>query len=212
MRGYLFDSDTNEVYLNSNRYASHSNHCVIIKSKQNLIERYSLMGLVSVAERLQVLVQDDWTSAELTDAVWNKMKELTDEQIRDERRAKRTASRKVSVENRGPGNYSAKPRRVRWPRTYRVCRETIGKELYPGGRLAIAQQAISILEGIRQQPVDVFTEQEMKDFVNGLAKAGLLTGRNGSELKADPWQVWTYYEPMFNSCGFITRHLEKQSG
>lgn len=214
-RGYLFNCINNQVYLNNNRYAKHQNDCVIIRHKENLMERYGLVGLIGVAERLGISLQDDWTSTELTEAVWAKFKEITNEQIRDERRAKREARGEVPGESRGRGNRTPGPRRVRWPRTYRVCFEAIGKELRPTGRPSVPQQAATIIDRLRQQPAELFTEDEMKAFVQKLADDGVLVGRRQADgshapLQQTPWRIFSYYEAMLHQRGLVVRIINRE--
>jgi hypothetical protein len=209
-RGYLFNSDTSRVYLNNNKYASQKLEAVVIRTKENLMERYGLLGLVDVANKLDVMVQDDCTSAELTEAVWRRFKEITSAQIRDERRAKRASNNEDTGESRGRGNHTSKPRRVRWPRTYKVCFEAIGKELRPTGGSRLPQQARTILDHLRQQSVELFTEQEMMDFVQKLADDGHLTSHRGKPLKQSPQRIFAYYENTFHQYGLVVRRIERE--
>lgn len=209
-RGYLFDCLTNGVWLNTNRYAKHQNDSVVVRDKKNLIERYGLLGLVSVAEKLGVTVEDSWTSDEVSDAVWLKFKEITSEQIRDERRAKREAYYKIPREGGADSDRTSRARRQRWPRTYRVCFEAISEELRPTRQSRLTLQAATIVDRLRSQPVELLTEVEMRAFVEKLAEDKVLTGKGGTPLKQPAWKVFSYYENLLDRMGLVERQINRE--
>lgn len=215
MRGYLYDCTTNAVYLNNNKYASHNNHCVVIRNKDNLKERYGINGLIDIADKFKIELQDSWTSEDLANVLWSKFKELTDAQIRDERRAKRAARNEDTRESRGRGNPSSAPRRRRWPRTYRISFERISEELRPTKQSRLPRQAQTILDQLRSQSSESFTEDEMKQFVEDLAKRGVLVGRTRADgsvdsIKQSAWRIFSYYEATFHHAGFVKREIHRE--
>lgn len=216
-RGYLFDCATNTVYLNNNAYAKFKNSSdfVVVRTKENLVERYGLMGLVDVATKLGITVDDSWTSKELCESVWNKFKEITDGNIRDERRAKRAASAKDSGPSRGRGNHTTGPRRTRQPRDYKICFQAISEELRPTAQSRLPLQARTILDRLRSQSLEVLTEEQMMQAVQQMADDGHLVGRKRADgtndpLGQSPWRIFSYYESVFHNRNFVVRVMKRE--
>lgn len=211
-RGYLFDAETKEVYLYNNRYTSeHSNHCVHIRNKESLKLRYWLRGLMDICNRLDIPMEGNMTEDDLAELVWEKFKEITDGQQRDERAAKRKVGGKNTTTGRGPGNKSTEPRRRKLPKCYRVYREAISEELCPIRGSKLPPQSRAILEGIRNQSSDVLSEQEMRAVVYSLVDNGLLTGKNDAEITHERgWQVFEYYERKHHDYGLVKRGYQRE--
>ena len=209
-RGYLFNIDTLQVYPNTRKYSSHSNDCVIIRHPSNLIERYGLRGMLEFADRLfevhgsTTRVEDHWTVDEFADNIWNLFKEVQGELKVTERSAKRESLRKVSKEGRGPGNYTPGPRRHRWPRTYKLNREAVVEVLRPNSGSRIAAQARGILEAVRAQPLDILTEDQMKQLIEKSVENGFL------KTKQSPWRIFLYYEYLLHRSGLLLRQIQRE--
>lgn len=219
-RGYLLDIDRPAVFINNNAFAKEQNTCVVVRSAQNLIERYGFVGVCNVARLFGVKIkvkevmsggdmllreEVDMSSHEVAAQLWAKFKELTDEQKKHARRLKREARGESTGESRKSGFGCSGPGRAKRPRDYRICFKEIGQELHPTRRSKLPKQATIILDYLRQQPLETFTEPMMEDFVNNLAEQGILVGRGGKPLAQKPWRIFEYYSPLFHQLGLVLR-------
>ena len=206
-RGYLFDCETYEVFLNNNSYSKHQNHCVIIRDKDSLGCRYGLVGLLEVLKGLckkynkTPNIDDTWTTKDLSVYVFKLFGEITNEQIKDERRAKREARTKVSRASRTDSSGAPIAYNRRKQRNYIVCFEAIGKELSPTGRSKLPHQARTILDQIRQQPNAALTELDVKALVQRAVDLGQL------KTVQDPYRIFRYYEARFHQMGLLLKKV-----
>lgn len=211
MKGYLFDVIKLEVYPNSNAYAKHSNHCVVIKNKLNLNERYGITGLLEFIEKLHtkykksVTIEDTWTVDHLADAVWKLFEEVCGEQINAERRRKRAKYYEGCDQPRKRGNPTSNPRRVRRERNYRWYLDEVEQENNANGRSTLPPQARTIVAGIARCGRDLFTESEMMEFMEALSKDGFLVGKGGLPVQQSTWRIFSYYEMLMEQKGLMVR-------
>jgi hypothetical protein len=210
-RGVLYNVETNELYLNSRANADKANECVIVGSRKNLIERYGLAGMITIANKFNLELQDHWTAQDLAEVIWNKWKEIALNDLIEERRLKRIKdkeARAAARRDRNTGDQLPVRRgRTRQPRNYRVHREAISNELRPLSGSKLPKQAKAMLDGVRSQPNDLLTEDELRELIFNLAHTGRLTGHNGKPLAQSPWRIWQYYEDKLHRLGLVTREF-----
>jgi len=206
-RGYLYDCETQEVYLNNNAYSKHQYHCVIIRDKDSLRGKYGIIGLLEVLKGLcekyhkSLVIEDTWTAKDLSTHIFKLFGEITNEQIKDDRRAKRKARAEAIRKSGADSPDSTKPPRFRKPRTYIVCFEAISQELSPTKRSKLPRQARAILEQVRSQPNAALTELDMQALVQMAKDRGLLN------TIQDPWHLFKYYESKFHAKGLILKKI-----